>query len=471
MTLKRVLSVAFSALAVTLAATSMALIVATTRLHRTVQALTDGIESIRLASESEMALISHDRAVSGPGRAIAEADLRQSLVEAQSHVSSDRERQLLDEASRRVEAYLTHPEQGLSRSELFETALERVRELARLSLQMSKAERNDAERWDRWANALGTSTVAVSLLGLVVVLFWLRRTTFRPALDIADVVRRQAQGDQGARAREEGAIELRSIAHHVNDMADALAQRDRDRLAFLAGVAHDLRNPLGALKLASGAISPDQPLPPEDRIRQTLARVQRQINRLDRMVWDFLDASRVEAGILDMQPERCDLREIAEAVTELFRPAARSHELVLSLPEEPAFSHCDPGRIEQVLTNLVSNAIKYSPKGGRVEVRVSRPAGRVRVSVSDEGVGIAEDDLTQVFEPFKRRGTSKECIPGVGLGLFVSRRIVEAHGGSIEVESAPHRGSTFHVVLPSHEREAIPPPAPRPAAGPPRALH
>lgn len=473
MSLKRVLSLAFTALAVALAAMSVALIAATTRLHQTVQALPGAIESVRLASESEMALISHDRAASGPGRAIAEADLRQSLAEAQSHVGSDREGQLLDETTRRVEAYLAHPSQAPSRPELFEAALERVRELTRLSVQLSKAERDNAERWDRWANALGTSTVAVSLLGLVFVLFWLRRTTFRPALEIAEVVRRQAQGEQGARAREEGAIELRSIARHVNDMADALAQRDRDRLVFLAGVAHDLRNPLGALKLASAAISPEAPLPPEDDIRQTLARVQRQINRLDRMVWDFLDASRVEAGILEMQPERCDLREIAVAVTQLFRAAARSRELVLSLPEEPAVSRCDPGRIEQVLTNLVSNAIKYSPKGGRVEVRISRPAGRVRVSVSDEGVGISDDALTQIFEPFKRRGTSNESIPGVGLGLFVSRRIVEAHGGAMEVESAPYRGSTFHVVLPADERPAAPSPAPGPgpAAEPPRALH
>jgi signal transduction histidine kinase len=471
MTLRRVLSVVFTTLVVLLVATSGALIVATTRLDRTAGALTDGIESLKLGYGIELALVSHDRAVNGFGRATSEAVLRQLLAEAAGHVGSQREGDLLDETSRRVEAYLVSSEQDPRRPELFERALGRVEELVQLNLGQSAAERANAEKWNRWANAYGATTVAVSLLGLVVILLWLRMTMFRPAIHLAGAVRQLASGDKRARAPEEGAHEFRSIARHFNQMADDLAQQEKNRLAFLAGVAHDLRNPLGALKMASAIIPPDKPLPPEDQIRQTLGRVQRQIDRLERMVWDLLDASRIEAGILDVRPERCDLREITGAVVDLFRPGAPSHEFVLSLPNEPALCRCDPGRMEQVLTNLVSNAVKYSPKGGRVELRIAHQASRVRVSVSDQGIGIAPDDLKQLFEPFRRRGTSNESISGVGLGLFVTRRIVEAHGGSIEIESSPRRGSTFHVVLPAGEELEAPATAVDSEPAQPRALH
>jgi signal transduction histidine kinase len=469
MTLKRVLSLAFTALVALLVATSGALILTTTRLDRTVHALGEGIESVRLGYEIELALLSHERAVNGYGRAMAESDLRQMLVEADVHIGSEQERAILDESVRRVEAYLGSAEPDAQHRQLFERALERVREFVQLNVAQSASERAASARWDRWAHAFGLSTVAVSMLGAVVVLFWLRTTTFRPALHIAGAVRRLASGDKGARAPEEGAHELRIIARHVNEMAEAQADQEKTRLTFLAGVAHDLRNPLGALKMATAAIPPEKPLPSEDRIRQTLGRVQRQIDRLERMVWDFLDASRIEAGILDVRPERCDLREVATAVIDLFRPVAGAHQLVLALPDEPVHCRCDPGRVEQVFTNLVSNAIKYSPNGGRIELRLRRAGDRVRVSVSDEGTGIAPAGLSQLFEPFGRRGASKESIPGVGLGLYVSRRIVEAHGGAIEVESTLSRGSTFHVVLPADEDDL--PVAAEEKPGRARALH
>jgi signal transduction histidine kinase len=109
---------------------------------------------------------------------------------------------------------------------------------------------------------------------------------------------------------------------------------------------------------------------------------------------------------------------------------------------------CDALRIEQVLTNLVSNAIKYSPRGGRVEVTLEQPGTEAILNVVDQGVGIPSDDQAHIFEPFRRSGASRELVPGAGLGLFVARRIVEAHGGRIEVESRPGAGSTFRVHLP-----------------------
>jgi signal transduction histidine kinase len=117
-------------------------------------------------------------------------------------------------------------------------------------------------------------------------------------------------------------------------------------------------------------------------------------------------------------------------------------------PDEPLRLTCDPTRLEQVLNNLVSNAIKYSPRGGAVWISISLLGASVHLSVADEGMGIMPEDVDHVFDPFRRTGASKEAIAGVGLGLFVARRIVEAHGGQLSVVSTPGHGSTFTVDIP-----------------------
>ena len=117
---------------------------------------------------------------------------------------------------------------------------------------------------------------------------------------------------------------------------------------------------------------------------------------------------------------------------------------------------CDPLRIEQVITNLLSNAIKYSPEGGRVDVAVAPQEDGAVISVTDQGLGISEEDQQRLFEPFRRVGLSMETIPGVGLGLFVVRRIVEAHHGRIDVTSARGKGSSFRIWIPSSPDSTTP---------------
>ncbi len=121
----------------------------------------------------------------------------------------------------------------------------------------------------------------------------------------------------------------------------------------------------------------------------------------------------------------------------------------MSVPEQPVVLRCDPTRLTQVITNLVSNAIKYSPEGGTVQVSLELTAEAVVLSVSDEGLGIPPGDRERIFEPFQRSKRPDVNIPGIGLGLSVSRRIVRAHGGDIEVAAREERGSIFRVRLPS----------------------
>jgi signal transduction histidine kinase len=172
------------------------------------------------------------------------------------------------------------------------------------------------------------------------------------------------------------------------------------------------------------------------------------------MISDFLETSRIEAGQLELVKQRCDARSLAVNAVELFRAGASIHELIAHVPDTPVDVVWDSLRMEQVANNLVSNAIKYSPAGGRVEVSVEQQGREVVLRVRDYGIGIPLEEQRTVFEPFQRGNVSRDMIAGVGLGLATARRIVEAHGGRMVLASSPGEGSTFSVYLPADVTES-----------------
>ena len=172
------------------------------------------------------------------------------------------------------------------------------------------------------------------------------------------------------------------------------------------------------------------------------------------MIDDLLDATRIEAGQLELRFEKVDARAIVRDVFELFETSSAKHELWLEVPSDEVPLQCDPLRVEQVLTNLVSNAVKYSPGGGRVVMALEPRREAVLFRVSDCGLGIPEDELPYIFEPFRRSNSSRNGIAGVGLGLSVARRIVEAHHGRIHISSTQGQGTVVEVNLPSINRAA-----------------
>jgi signal transduction histidine kinase len=226
-------------------------------------------------------------------------------------------------------------------------------------------------------------------------------------------------------------------------MAHSLARQREERLAVLAGVAHDLRNPLAGLKWGIHALELEQS---EAQRGLTCTRLNRQVDLLSRMLEDLLDTTRIEAGKLQMQPEEFDVRDVAEEITRLYERTSPEHEIVLDQPDEPVIVYADPLRIEQVLGNLLSNAIKFSPGGGSIEFTITTENDEIRLCVSDSGIGIATEEMADLFTPFQRRRS--DVAPGAGLGLSVVRRIVAAHRGRIEVDSELGIGSTFCVRLP-----------------------
>jgi signal transduction histidine kinase len=440
----------------------------TTALRRGTETLAEAVESVRATEELEVSLLRHDQArrlldaTSEPQHASdmekAAQDASQALEQAEQHITTEQERGLVGEVRQATQAYLaaagrdSQVEAG-RRGELLQVAVDKSEALVTMNVEQARAMRFAADRVNSTSNVIGIIVSLLLLMGISTVLVVVRAGVYRPLLSLREALSAFKGGRRDSRLIGVGPAEFRELSEEFNEMADALTRQEKTQLQFLAGVAHDLRNPLSALKLSVNLLTRGATLPPEEKVRQTLTRIVNQVEHLNRMVDDLLDRTRIESGHLELRLEACELRGLVSEVVELHRPASPRHEFELALPSQPLPIRCDATRLGQVLTNLVSNAVKYSPEGGRIRIRLDQEGTHAVLAVSDEGIGIAEEDRQRIFEPFKRSKSPRADIPGVGLGLSVARQLVRAHGGDIEVESRLGAGSTFTVRLPLPARE------------------
>ncbi|HYW87652.1 MAG TPA: ATP-binding protein [Chloroflexota bacterium] len=240
---------------------------------------------------------------------------------------------------------------------------------------------------------------------------------------------------------------------------------ERMRAALIASVSHELRSPLTAISGYTDTLLHDGPWD-ADTQREFLEVVSVSAGRLAALVDNLLDAATLEAGGLRLQREPVRLERVAERVLNARRLLAGSCTLHLETRPGLPLADADPIRVEQVMANLVENAIKYSPSGGAVQMRIRTDAdGMLSVSVADQGVGIAHQHLAHVFERFYRVESGGRSVRGVGLGLYICRSLVESHGGRIWVDSQPGLGSTFAFTLPALTETAEEEPTPRGAIG------
>lgn len=241
------------------------------------------------------------------------------------------------------------------------------------------------------------------------------------------------------------ALRVRNRQYAARAVLGRLREALRDRDRFLALLGHELRNPLAALAAAGELL--ERGVEPERRI----AVVRRQTRQLTRLVDDLLDVSRVTSGKVVLQLARVDLRDLVLRCLESFAPAAAKGGLALTAGTlQEATVDGDEVRLDQVLTNLLTNAVKYTPHGGHVRVELSRE-GRIAVlRVRDDGIGIAPEELGRIFEPFVQVSSALDrARGGMGLGLTLVRGLVQLHGGSIEALSGgPDMGSEFALRLP-----------------------
>jgi signal transduction histidine kinase len=227
--------------------------------------------------------------------------------------------------------------------------------------------------------------------------------------------------------------------HAARAKAEA-ARKSREQVLTI--VAHDLRNPLTTIRMTATLLR-RKPPPPDELIRR-LGAIDRAVTRSDNLIRDLLDANRAERGELEVSLRDDGVDPILREVVDLFAPLARERGITLEVHYEGrAMIRCDRNRLLQVLGNLIGNALKFTPEGGEIALRVRDGDAHVSFEVADTGPGIKPEDLPHIFDRYwyaDRRGT--------GLGLFIAQSIVHSHGSRLDVESEPGRGATFSFKLP-----------------------
>jgi signal transduction histidine kinase len=241
--------------------------------------------------------------------------------------------------------------------------------------------------------------------------------------------------------------------------ADLLAEFEKMRTDLLSTIAHELRTPLTSVRTSVGVLLNTATAPnPEQRLT-LLETIERNASRMQRVVGDILDLSRLRAGRVQLQLRRFNSIELAQSAIASVAPLAesRGQRIELAAPTEPVSVFGDFLRLEQALVNLLANAEKYSPNGAPIRVTVASSADEVSWSVADQGRGIRPEDQARLFERFfVASGAETDPAPGIGLGLPITLLIAQAHGGRVDVESRPGRGSTFVLIVPAAGPEEAP---------------
>ena len=301
--------------------------------------------------------------------------------------------------------------------------------------------------------------VAAGALVLALLLgFVLSWSLIGPIQRIDDRLAAIASGDFSGRVEVENRDELGALSANVNRMNEELRRlyteleaASRHKSEFLANMSHELRTPLNAIIGFSQVLGDEMVGPVNEKQAEYLDDIISSGNHLLSLINDVLDLSKVEAGQVELDVHPFSLREALERGVVMVRERATDDGVRVAFTADPEVDVVDGDerRIKQVIFNLLSNAVKFTPAGGEIDVSATRANGEVRVSVADTGPGIAPEDRVRIFEEFQQSETGVGLREGTGLGLALSKRFVELHGGRIWLESELGRGSTFTFALPT----------------------
>ena len=292
----------------------------------------------------------------------------------------------------------------------------------------------------------GWIATIVSGLSAIVVTWLTGRMIIQPLQRMERVVQEFTEGNLDARIPSIAVPEIDRLAVSFNTMANSLQGVEERRRELISDLAHELRSPItvihGYLEMISVGMTTFTP--------DIQAQIQTETERLMRLVDNLLELARVEAGYLPLRLENVALPSVLKGLMMTFTAASlqANCQLKIQIPSDlpPVYVDCD--RLKQILINLLSNAIKYTPNG-TVTIHAGTNGDSVWIAVVDTGIGMAPDDLTKVFERFWRADPSRDAnTGGSGIGLAITKRLVELHGGNIEVESTPGMGSIFRFTLP-----------------------
>lgn len=310
--------------------------------------------------------------------------------------------------------------------------------------------------------------------GSAITSFFVARSMIAPVNRMGSALRAIGRGEldyrlHGIRSRDE----MQDLAVELNDMARRLQEADALRAEFVSFASHELRNPLTAVKGFIDTLAMlDSPqgdgISQEERV-EIYEIVRGECDRLLRMTNELLDTSRVEAGMpVVLNIQQFDVRRRIQKVVDVMKQHTTKHTIHVHTPEHPVMIEADGDKLEQILINLLSNAIKYSPAGGPINVTLEDKGSTVQIDVADTGIGMTAEQSEHVFDKFYRiqDGAARDLVKhtvGTGIGLYLTRALVLAHGGTIRVKSMPGDGSTFTVTLPKRPiaPEGPPPPPDR----------
>jgi histidine kinase len=321
-------------------------------------------------------------------------------------------------------------------------------EMMRSGMQKSLVGNFRAAVFDAFSLAVVAAIFTAMLISL-----WMSRVIAAPVKEIAKVSRRIAEGhysdrvNAGLNHTEEELDEVSSLGLHFNQMAESLEHTETMRRQLMADVSHELRTPLTAIRGTAEGLM-DGVIPRDEDTFQTILL---ESERMQRLVDDLQELSRVEAGQYQLQMTDFSLKDLFTRVEKRFARQAKEKQVNLVLPDAGEWTiHADEDRIDQVLQNLVGNALKYSSTGGTVWITATRKNETTCISIRDNGSGIEPEQLERIFTRFYRVDTSRSRESGgSGIGLTIARHWVEAHGGKIWAESEGlGKGSTFWFTLP-----------------------
>ncbi len=297
-------------------------------------------------------------------------------------------------------------------------------------------------------------TAGLISAGLALLLSILLATSLmKPVRALTQAAGRLGQGDLSQRVSIKGKDELAVLANTFNVMANSLQKAEQNRKALTADVAHELRNPLAVQRANLEALQDGiYPLSPE-----ALEPILEQNQLLTRLVEDLRTIALVDDGELKLECTRVDLSDQVQRVVVQFNPQAAAHKVQLHIDDRTASSKpttvmVDPQRLDQILGNLLSNALRYTPEGGEILLTIDKENGRIQVVVQDSGPGIPPEALEHIFERFYRADRSRSRSEGgAGLGLAIARKLAVAQGGSLTAANDPSGGAKFILTLPAQD--------------------
>ena len=296
--------------------------------------------------------------------------------------------------------------------------------------------------------------IVVAAAVMLVNVFVLRTIT-RPISELNEGISRMSRGDLSARVNVRGKNEFAGLAAAFNSMSERLEQLDKSRSQFVSNASHELKTPLSTMKILIETLLYQDPIDP-GMTREFLGDVNKEIDRLNRIVSDLLTLVNIDSGAMQLKLDEVDITALMQEQVKRLAPLARENGIELEGTGRDALTVTgDSVKLQQVIYNVIDNAIKYTPRGGEVHCAASRSGRMAVIRIADTGEGIPAEDLPHIFDRFYRvdKARSRET-GGTGLGLSIVKQIVLLHGGSITPESTLGKGTTFTIQLPLAAKKA-----------------